>query len=211
MSDLAGVLVDVVKDRKLAVRIGGKDFLTAEAWTTLGGMVGVVPVVEWTRPNESGDGYVARVEARTLDGRVVGAAECECSRSESKWTNRDAFALRSMASTRAISRALRAPLGMIVVLAGYEPASTDEMPIIDHGVREPEPGTLSAQAQPTEDQKRELAELIARLRELDPGTDWPARCREIAGVPSTRLTLIGASDLLGELRRELEGRRSADA
>jgi hypothetical protein len=209
MSDLAGVLVDVVKDRKLAVRINGRDFLTAEAWTTLGGMVGVVPIVEWTRPNESGDGYVARVEARTLDGRIVGAAECECSRAESKWKNRDAFALRSMASTRAVSRALRAPLGMIVVLAGYEPASSDEMPIVDGSVTpEPEsPGPLPPEAQPTAEQKDDLREAVTRLRMLDPETDWSARCREIAGCPFDLLTRAGAAILLDKLVsiiRELE-------
>jgi hypothetical protein len=129
MSDLARVLVDVVRDRKLFARIGGREHRTAEAWTTLGGMLGVVPVVVWTRPNETGDGYLARVEARTLDGRVVGAAESECTRAEANWEKRDAFALRSMAQTRAIGRALRAPLGQIVVLAGYEPAGAEELPV----------------------------------------------------------------------------------
>jgi hypothetical protein len=208
MSDLATVLVDVVKDRKLAVRINGRDFLTAEAWTTLGGMVGVVPVVEWTRPNESGDGYLARVEARTLDGRVVGAAECECSRGEQKWKNRDAFALRSMASTRAISRALRAPLGMIVVLAGYEPASSDEMPVVDVEAHEPgpEPGPIPAERRPSDEQWRELTELVGRLRQLDPETDWPTRCRELAGAPSNLLTGTMAADLIDRLQAELAPR-----
>jgi hypothetical protein len=199
MSDLATVLVDVVKDRKLSARINGKDFLTAEAWTTLGGMVGIVPVVTWTRPNESGDGYVARVEARTLDGRVVGAAECECSRVEKRWKDRDPFALRSMASTRAVSRALRAPLGMIVVLAGYEPASSDEMPVVDVETA----GPIPAERQPTDEQKRELTELVAQLQELDPDTDWKQRCRELAGVPGHMLTATVAADVLDRLRAQL--------
>jgi hypothetical protein len=202
MADLAGVLVDVVKDRGLSVRVNGRDFLTAEAWTTLGGMLGVVPIVEWTHPNETGDGYVARVEARTLDGRVVGAAESECSRSESRWKTRDAFQLRSMAQTRAIGRALRAPLGMIPVLAGYEAVSSEEMPVVD--AREPEPtGPIPDESQPTEEQKRELVELVARLQELDPGTDWPARCRELAGAPSKLLTGTMAADLIDRLRPEV--------
>jgi hypothetical protein len=207
MADLASVLVDVVKDRGLSVRINGKDFLPAEAWTTLGGLLGVVPVVEWTRPNESGDGYVARVEARTLEGRVVGAAESECSRAESRWKTRDAFQLRSMAQTRAIGRALRAPLGMIPVLAGYEATSADEMSV---DAREPEPepaGPIPADRQPTEDQKRELRELIERLDELDADTDWLVRCRELAGVPGPMLTATIAADLIDRLhvlRAQLE-------
>jgi hypothetical protein len=207
MADLAGVLVDVVKDRGLSVRVNGRDFLTAEAWTTLGGMLGVVPIVEWTRPNENGDGYVARVEARTLDGRVVGAAESECSRGEQKWKNRDAFQLRSMAQTRAIGRALRAPLGMIPVLAGYEPVSSEEMPVVDVETREPEPepaAKVPAEALPTEDQKQYLGQLIGGLHKRAPDTDWRARCRELAGVPGDMLTRGGAAVLIDELNAEFE-------
>jgi hypothetical protein len=75
MAELATPLADVIEAKKLYATISGRRHITAEGWTTLGGMLGVVPVVCWTRPNETGDGYVARVEARTLDGRVVGAAE----------------------------------------------------------------------------------------------------------------------------------------
>lgn len=73
----------------LFARISGHEHITAEGWTTLSGMLGVVPVVVWTRPNETNDGFVARVEARLLDGRVVGAAESECSRTERKWKTAD--------------------------------------------------------------------------------------------------------------------------
>ena len=59
-------------------------------------MLGLVPVPVWTKPNETGDGYVARVEARTLDGRVVGAAESECSRARAL-EDRKPYAIRSMA------------------------------------------------------------------------------------------------------------------
>jgi len=128
MAECAAALIDVVATRRLSVRIQGKDHLTVEAWTTLGAMVGVYAVVEWTRRNEADDGYLARAVARTLAGQIVGAAECECSRHERNWRNRDAHTLRAMAQTRAISRALRAPLGQIVVLAGYEAASQEEMP-----------------------------------------------------------------------------------
>jgi len=127
MSRIARTLVDVVDDRGLFVNIRGRRHITAEGWTTLAGMLGVVPVVVWTKPNESGDGILARVEARTLDGRIVGAAESECSRAETKWRSADAFAIRSMAQTRAIGRALRAPLGQIVVLAVYESAGAEDI------------------------------------------------------------------------------------
>ena len=44
------------------------------------------------------------------------------------WSGRDDYALRSMAQTRAVSKALRLPLGFIVALAGYEATPADEMP-----------------------------------------------------------------------------------
>jgi hypothetical protein len=52
-----------------------------------------------------------------------------CTRTESTWRSRDEFALRSMARTRAIGRALRAPLSPIAKLAGYGPAGAEEMPV----------------------------------------------------------------------------------
>jgi hypothetical protein len=74
------------------------------------------------------DGWEARVEARTLAGQVVGAAEAECLRTEKTWSSRDDYALRSMAQTRAVSKALRGPLGFVVTLAGYEATPAEEMP-----------------------------------------------------------------------------------
>jgi hypothetical protein len=132
MADIATALVDVIEARHLYATIGGRRHITCEGWTTLGGMLGIVPIVVDTRQNDEGDGIVARVEARTLDGRVVGAAEAECSRAERAWRTRDPYAIRSMAQTRAISRALRAPLGQIVVLAGYEASGAEEMPPLAH-------------------------------------------------------------------------------
>jgi hypothetical protein len=204
MAELATPLADVIEAKKLYATISGRRHITAEGWTTLGGMLGVVPVVCWTRPNETGDGYVARVEARTLDGRVVGAAESECSRVESKWKNRDPYAIRSMAQTRAIGRALRAPLGQIVVLAGYEPAGAEEIP------SEPDRGTESvSRASPadpvaaTQDQLEEIRVLIETLDRTDPAIDWRARALEYAGVPSRALTRTGAVMLIEKLQGEL--------
>jgi hypothetical protein len=128
----ARALDDVIRQRNLYKRIGSHDHILVEGWTLLGSMVGVFPVVAWTRPLEQADGrpggWEARVEARTLAGRTVGAGEAMCSRDENTWKNRDEYALRSMAQTRATSKALRGPLGFIVQLAGYNPTPYEEMP-----------------------------------------------------------------------------------
>src|SRR5690606_8670582 len=121
----ASALADVVRQRNLVVKLGSGEHVQVEGWTLLGSMLGVFPVAEWTRElrDEHGrlEGWEARVSAQTLDGRVVGAAEAECRFSERNWAKRDSYALRSMAQTRATSKALRMPLGFVMQLAGFNP------------------------------------------------------------------------------------------
>lgn len=165
-SKVAQALKSVIVQQRLFKNINGRDHVLVEGWTTLGSMLGVVPIVQWSRriepatkydvevihyewvtengrklKREKGrssytvDGYdwEARVEARTMDGRTVGGAEAMCSRKEHTWSRRDDYALRSMAQTRATSKALRGPLGFIVSLAGYAATPAEEMPADDGG------------------------------------------------------------------------------
>jgi hypothetical protein len=146
-TEVADALSAVLKSKELYKVIGSGDRAKAhiyvEGWTLLGSMLGVFAVTEWTKPivkDGQAWGWEARVEARTRDGAVVGAAEAQCTRDENMWSYkpvskygkalepRDDFALRAMAQTRATSRALRQPLGFIVKLAGYEAAGVEEMP-----------------------------------------------------------------------------------
>jgi hypothetical protein len=204
MTEIAKELVGVIRQRQLAVKIGQGEHLKADAWTTLGGMVGVVPIVEWTRPLEQG-GWEARVRAQTLDGRLVGAAESMCSRSEGMWAKRDDYALRSMAQTRAISRALRAPLGQIVTLAGYETTAAEEMPAEPKPTRTRKPKTEpAAPEKPHPAQKAELDLLLERLATLDPNTEWKAVARQIIGVPYNEATRDQVNKVLAELRASAE-------
>ena len=144
----ADALGAVVKDRKLTVKIQGRHHVLVEGWTLLGTMLGVQPYVVWSKPlyrggSADGDppdlvGWEARVEARTLDGRVIRAAEAQCTRQERTWRTRDDYALRSMAQTRAVSKALRLPLGFVMSIAGYEATPAEEMPTTnpDQGPRQ---------------------------------------------------------------------------
>jgi hypothetical protein len=125
-TSVADQLKTVLRDQKLITNISGKEHVRVEGWTLLGTMLGVFPVCEWTRQVDNG--WEARVEARTLSGAVVGAAEAECLRSEKMWSSRDDYAIRSMAQTRATSKALRQPLGFVVSLAGFDPTPAEEMP-----------------------------------------------------------------------------------
>lgn len=137
MTAVADAMKDVLKNQGLTKRIGDKDYVLVEGWTLVGSMTGIFPVTVWTRelpyPDEMNTmpgrqwGYEARVEAR-WKGEVVGAAEAMCTRGEKMWAGRDDYALRSMAQTRATSKALRQPLGMVATLAGYQATPAEEMP-----------------------------------------------------------------------------------
>lgn len=133
----AGVLAQVIEKQRLYSNIQGKKYVRVEGWTLLGSMLGVFPVCTWTRP--TADGWEARVEARTRSGAIVGAAEAECSRTEKSWSNRDDYALRSMAQTRATSKAMRLPLGFIVTMAGFEATPSEEIPAEGFSDRREEP------------------------------------------------------------------------
>lgn len=130
---VADALKGVIDQRKLFKRIGNKDHVLVEGWATCGAMLGLTAATVWSRAigepsSEKGHDWEARVEVRTLDGRVIGAAEAMCTRKEQTWKSRDDYALRSMAQTRATSKALRGPLGFIVTLAGYSATPAEEMP-----------------------------------------------------------------------------------
>ena len=133
-TDTAKPLADVIKRQKLFKTISGKNHIYVEGWTLLGSMLGVFPATVWTRKLDNG--WEARVEARTRSGELVGAAEAMCTRAEAKWKSSDEYAIRSMAQTRATSKALRQPLGFVIQLAGFEPTPAEEA---EAGAAEPTP------------------------------------------------------------------------
>jgi hypothetical protein len=142
-SAVASVLTDVLKKQGLTTRISGRDHVRVEGWQTTGSMLGVFPVLESVETIPWPDnipenlqgiaaqgksfGFVARYRAQRADGAIVGGGEAECRRTESTWKSRDDFALKSMAQTRATSKALKAPLGFVVALAGYATTPAEEL------------------------------------------------------------------------------------
>lgn len=159
-SETANALAAVVKAKKLTTSIQGRDHVRVEGWTLLGSMLGVFPICVWSKKLEGG--WEARVEARTLAGQLVGAAEAQCLRSEKTWANRDDYALRSMAQTRATSKALRQPLGFVMTLAGFDATPAEEM-IVE---AEFEPVTQFVPPdtkKPTKVEKDKLVNLVGEL------------------------------------------------
>lgn len=167
-TDVADVLSSVLRDKQLIQRIGSSDHVRVEGWTLCGSMLGVFPFCVWTRKLD--DGWEARVEARTLTGAVVGSAEAQCLRSENTWKNRDDYALRSMAQTRATSKALRQPLGFIVQLAGFNPTPAEEMPA--------PPRRASSTAFASENEVTRMLELASTVGAHDKAVEAVAKHRE---------------------------------
>lgn len=133
---IANQLSPIVERAKLYSVISGRKYVKVEGWTTMLAMLGVFPHVEYCRRVE-GDvlGYQSRVILKTMDGREVGAGEALCSSAERNWSNRDEFALKSMAQTRATGKAARNGFSWIMALAGYEATPAEEMNGDEHSTK----------------------------------------------------------------------------
>jgi hypothetical protein len=121
-----------------------------------------------------------------------------------------------MAETRAVSRALRGVLETVFALGGYEGTAAEEI-VSDSASSKPEPekpadarSPLPPEVQPTNEQLDRIATLIRSLTELDPRTDWAARCRQIVGVPGDKLTRTYAEILVCKLEEQLAELVSAE-
>lgn len=128
---IASALGQAVKQLHLSTVINRREYVLAEGWSYMGSMLGVFPRttrVETVRDKEgSAIGFEAYVELVCRDGSVVGGAVAECSWAENNWADRDAFALKSMAQTRATGKAYRMAFGFVMKAAGFEATPAEEM------------------------------------------------------------------------------------
>lgn len=128
-TEMADALAIIITNQQLFKVIQGKKYVLCEGWTTLGAMMGVVPIEEYCRPMADGRGFEAKIKLiRASDGGQVGGASAECTRDEKSWESRDSYALRSMSITRATGKAFRLSFSWIMKLAGFEPTPAEEMP-----------------------------------------------------------------------------------
>lgn len=145
-SKMATALRDIVERQHLFAVIQGKKYPTVEAWSTIARMDNVV-AREAAPPVRHDDGsYEATVELMRLsDLAVIGRGSALCGAPDDKpWNGRPEYARRSMAATRATSRAFRQHYSWIMALAGYEPTPADEMP---HHESTPAPARSSSRAE----------------------------------------------------------------
>jgi hypothetical protein len=177
-------------------------------------MLGVFPICVWSRPTDNG--WEARVEARTLAGALVGAAEASCTRDEPNWRDKPDYALRSMAQTRSTSKALRLPLGFVVALAGYEATPAEEAEVARVRSTAQAPASISARAAATlriaaehaedrpipaatEAQIRAIYAIARGSHGLD-DEEVEGRCRERFGIAITSLNRRQASEFIDALK-----------
>jgi hypothetical protein len=178
-AEIATALKSMVLDRKLSTNIKGRDYVHCEGWTTMGAMLGVVPREVETHENAETPGeFIARVElVRAFDCAVIGGASASCGPDEREWAGRTRQARRSMALTRATSKAFRLAFSWVMKLAGYEATPFEEiggdaMPDL-HDNPEQAPG---APVTPTRQERAKPAaqavapETIGRL-----GAEWKTR------------------------------------
>jgi hypothetical protein len=186
-TDAANALAGVIEAKKLFANISGRKFVKCEGWTTLAAMMGVLPREAGMHLREDG-GYEATVElVRISDGIVLTRASAECGPDEPTWKNRAAYARRSMAATRATSKACRLAFSWVMALAGYEVTPLDEMPPEEvHPPKATKPPTA-----------KELSEPPKALQTPEPDPLNPQeKILKRKGHPATALRNIGSTELL---------------
>lgn len=189
-------------------------------WGKVDGRRQVVEEFDYSYEVE-GYSWEATVEARTLDGRVIGSADAMCSREEDKWKDADDYAIRSMAQTRASSKALASVLRFVVTLAGYSGTPAEEMPgQPDEGRQGAPPARAQAKrregqgdgksAQATAPQRRKMHAEASRLKLTEP--QFKAWIEWNAGTPHTdRIEKASASKLIEMLEGYEDGAEALSA
>lgn len=179
---IATELQDIVTKRELYSKIGKSVHVHYEGWCALGAMVGVTVRTVWCRPDKDDEGnYIAEdAQVEVIDvetGAVIGRAESRCDADEisvrtsdgslyNRWLDARGkpmrYAIKSMAQTRAGSRALASVLRWITVMAGYSGTPAEEAELgRDREGEEP------AEKLITEPQKRRLyARAVARAKAI---------------------------------------------
>ena len=138
-AEAAKALQEVIAAKEKPVTINGKQYLECEDWLTVARFFGCSSRLEWTKPMEFGDaiGFEARHQViRLSDGMVVGAGEGMCLNNEQRWASRPLFQLRSMAQTRAESRALGSVFRWVAVLAKFGGTPAEEMEADPRGAQD---------------------------------------------------------------------------
>lgn len=128
---MANVLKDVIDKQKLFVDLNGNKHVKAEGWSTLGTMLAILPKEDRVVKDKDGnfEAYVSLINNRT--GHTVGGGSGYVGVDEKNWKNKPEYARRSMAITRATSKAYKTSFSWIIALAGYNSTPAEEMDCVE--------------------------------------------------------------------------------
>lgn len=193
--EIANELKPIIEKQGMYVTIQGHKYVKCEGWQTLGTFLGIIPRECSVRRHDDGS-YEASVDLiRFSDGIVVGGSSAICSVSEKRWGTADEYARRSMAITRAVSKAYRTAFAWVITLAGYQPTPAEEM----------EPVQEKA-----EDAKKTKT-LTARLKETDDSEIYTgAPDQKVALFESMKLRGITNKDTMKKIHERFKGKTDND-
>ena len=123
------LLMQKISSKLKPVIVNGEQYLEFGDWQTVGAFWACSCFVEWTKLIEVGSvmGYEARCNILTRSGVTIASSEAMCLNDEPRWKNKPLYQLRSMAQTRAGSKALRMAFGWVAEMAGYRSTPAEEM------------------------------------------------------------------------------------
>jgi hypothetical protein len=131
-TDVAAVCGEIVK--KTALQIKGRQYVRVEGWMAIATAHGCVAGSRDVEKVEGGFRAIGEIR-RMTDGALLATAEGFCGEDEvvwfggkdqggKTWKKRPDFAIRAMASTRAISRVCRSAFSHVVVLIDADLSTT---------------------------------------------------------------------------------------
>ena len=114
---------------KTAITIQNRKYVRVEGWQAIAVAHGCIASSKDVEKTETGIRAIGEVR-RMTDGLVLSTAEGFVGNDEATWGQRDEYAKRAMAQTRAISRACRSAFAHVVVMmdAGLETTPAEEIP-----------------------------------------------------------------------------------
>lgn len=168
---------------------------------------------EETTYDVDGFSWESRVEV-FKDGVLIAAGEAMCSRTEHTWHDRDDYALRGMAQTRATSRAIAGAARWIVTLAGYSATPAEEYGAHEAPTGPPAPAGPAYGPDAGDDVVAKLRRAMAWVLGTDPldpvVADVLGRIEKKAGGYLPWIAYVSIGELLRALKDKAPAARAAD-
>jgi hypothetical protein len=179
--EIANAIGTAIKAGGMTSNIQGNEYVKIEGWSLLGTMLKVFPrVIRISDLEEDGKvvGYEAEVGLFTQDNVQVGSAIAECSRTESRWSNREPNQIKSMAQTRATGKAFRITFGYVMPMAGFAATPAEEMSGIGDSAPKPRRAPANPKAEKKPPAKKPAEAKAPQIRTVKQFFAWALEAHE---------------------------------